>query len=238
MEIQSGAAKGLRMNLSPRCDRGYLFGTHERELQDALARIVRPGMTIYNVGGHTGFFALLLARLSEPNGTVVAFEPNPRVRARLTENVALNSLERRILVLPLALGDVDEIVPFSLSMSDTQGRFADLPHVRDGHVIDVRCCQLDTLLDSGSAEPDVLVIDVEHAEGRVLRGMGDFLERRRPQLFIELHGPQAIREVWDALNVHGYVLRKAPGAEPCTRREDLSYGQYYASHPGNDPIPA
>jgi hypothetical protein len=56
------------------------------------------------------------------------------------------------------------------------------------------------------APPDLLKIDVEGAESRVLHGAADVL-RRRPHLVIETHGPTVERECVEILLGHGYTPR-------------------------------
>jgi FkbM family methyltransferase len=142
VEIMGGVGKGLRMRLTLRRERGYYFGTHESDVQWILSKIVRPGMKVDNIGAHLCFFALILSKLVGPEGQVIAFEPNPEVKKRLVEHLSLNGLDGRVCVEECALGDFDGDARFSLSLSNTQGRFEDLPHVKDGSVINVKSSAL------------------------------------------------------------------------------------------------
>jgi len=65
-------------------------GGGEPEVQAALVKLLRPGMTFYDVGANIGFFSLLAARLVGKTGRVVAFEADPDVAARLREHAARN----------------------------------------------------------------------------------------------------------------------------------------------------
>ena len=44
----------------------YLLGVYEHAVMDYLRRVVRPGSTVIDVGGHTGYHAIYLARLVGP----------------------------------------------------------------------------------------------------------------------------------------------------------------------------
>jgi FkbM family methyltransferase len=68
-----------------------------------LAASLRRGETFYDVGANVGFFTLIAARLVDPGGTVVAFEPLPENVAQLRRNVELNSF-RHVVVVPAAVG--------------------------------------------------------------------------------------------------------------------------------------
>jgi FkbM family methyltransferase len=230
VEIIGGVGKGMEMRLNLRGERGYYLGIHELDVQSCVAKIVRPGMKVYDIGAHLGFFALILNRLVGPEGQVVAFEPNPEVRRRLVEHLSLNNLNGRVRVEDYALGDFDGDVRFSLSLSNTQGRFEDLPHVKAGSVINVHCKQLDKYVEEGGCIPDFILMDVEHAEGRVLRGMFKTIETYKPLMIIETHGPEAIEETWLELQRHNYLLAAIPDLRIVTSVDMVKYGHYLAAH--------
>lgn len=203
------------MVLSPRAESGYFLGTHEPDLQEALPHVIKPGMTVYNLGANIGFFTLALARLVGPAGRVVAFEPNPSAYARLRENLALNDLQARVELRALAAGDSDGEVEFCFALTESQGRFADLPHVpKNAATSKVRCCRIDTFARQAGAPPQAVILDVEHAEGRVLRGMSGLLRQSKPLVILEMHGPEAIAEAWAELARHAYRLTKLPEMSP------------------------
>jgi len=228
--IMGGAGKGLKMNVNLRLERGYYLGIHELDVQSLIAEIVKPGMKVYNIGAHVGFFTVILSKLVGPEGRVVAFEPNPEVRKRLIEHLALNSLNGRVRVEDYALGDFDGDARFSLSLSNTQGRFEDLPHVKDGSVINVHCKRLDRYVEEGGCIPDFILMDVEHAEGRVLRGMFNTIETYRPLIVIETHGREAIEETWLELQRHDYLLATVPDLRIVASSDMVKYGHYLAAH--------
>jgi len=230
VEVVGGVGKGMRMQLNLRQERAYYLGIHELDVQSFIAKIVRPGMKVYNIGSHVGFFTLILSKLVGPEGRVIAFEPNPEVRKRLIEHLALNSLNGRVRVEDYALGDFDGDARFSLSLSNTQGRFEDLPHVKDCSVIKVHCVRLDKYVEEDGCIPDFVLMDVEHAEGRVLRGMFKTIETHKPLIVIETHGPEAIEETWVELEKHQYKLATIPDLRIITSPDMVRYGHYLAAH--------
>ena len=50
------------------------LGTYEAEKQRAIAKLVRPGMTLYDVGAHSGFYTLLFSRLTGTRGMVYSLD--------------------------------------------------------------------------------------------------------------------------------------------------------------------
>jgi FkbM family methyltransferase len=65
-------------------------GFWEMWITAAMARFVRRGTTVVDVGANVGYYTLLLADAVGPQGRVVAFEPNPRIAEMLRMTVAIN----------------------------------------------------------------------------------------------------------------------------------------------------
>ena len=163
-------------------------------------------------------------------GMVIAFEPNPEVRKRLVEHLSLNNLNGRVRVEEYALSDFDGNARFSLSLSNTQGRFEDLPYAKGAPIINVQCERLDKCVEENGCIPDFILMDVEHAEGRVLRGMSKTMETYRPLIVLETHGPEAIGETWVELKRHDYLLAAVPGLKIVVSSNMVRYGHYLAAH--------
>ncbi len=229
VEIKSGFIKGMKMYLNPSKERGYFFGTYEEEVQSILSRHVKSGMTAFNIGAHIGFFTLAISRLVGHDGKVVAFEPNPSVRKRLKENLKINGIENTVKVEEYAANDVDGSAKFSLALSGSQGRFSDLPYVKPGNVIEVPCISIDTYVTKSGVIPDFIFIDVEHAEGRVLKGMSHVMEKYRPLMIIEMHGKDSIKNAFDELRKHDYLISDCHG-EIISSVNRVIYGNYFAAH--------
>src|SRR5262249_28882977 len=77
---------------------------YELETQTALRKIVRPGMTVFDIGANTGYFSVFLADLVGPQGRVYSFEPFPANFRWLQENIKANRLDQ-VQCFPLALSD-------------------------------------------------------------------------------------------------------------------------------------
>lgn len=230
VEIEGGIGKGMKMRLNLRQERVYYFGGHELDVQSILPGMVRSGMRVYNIGAHIGFFALILSKMVGPTGQVIVFEPNPSVRERLIGNISLNDLNGRVRVEECALGDFDGDARFSTSLSSTQGRFEDLPYVKSGSSMNAHCKRFDTYVEEGGLIPDFILMDVEHAEGRVLKGMSRVMEKHRPIIIVEMHGEEAIKESWVELEKHNYLLATVPDFNVVNSLNDVTYGHYLAAH--------
>jgi FkbM family methyltransferase len=204
-QIKNGLGRGLRFNPGP-SSVGFLFGTHDLEVQSALGRLLRPGMTAFDLGANVGFTAVLMARCVSPGGRVVCFEPLPANAELIAKNAALNGFDG-VVVRPEAVGRADGEAEFFLSHSPTWGRLAQAgaaPEQSGSTRVPVR--SLDSLWAAGLLpRPDVIKIDVEGAEADVIAGAREFLAATRPVLLIELHHTnRAVAEAFEGL---GYVLR-------------------------------
>ena len=75
----------------------------ERSL-DILVHSLRPGDTVYDVGGNLGVYTVLLAKVVGEKGMVVAFEPHHETYEQLLDNVRLNGLTN-VRAFQKALGE-------------------------------------------------------------------------------------------------------------------------------------
>lgn len=166
-------------------DRNLYFLGRWYDLEAALAleAFVRPGQTVVDVGANFGHFALEAASRVGPAGKVFAFEPNPKVFARLEMHCDLNDLywiTTRNMGISDADGQLQLTVPRVNSGEATFGKseYSDV----DVHIADVR--RLDDVLND--TKVDFLKIDVEGFEAHVLRGATNMLQRDQPFLITEI----------------------------------------------------
>ncbi len=196
MRVMRGRLAGARINLGGSFIR-YLTGDAEPEVQDALAQLIEPGQTVYDVGANIGFFTILCSRLVGPQGRVYAFEPIPQNLATLRRNVALNGLTNVVVVekaLSSSTGTAEMFVsPWSAFHSlNVAGASKQDNHGPEAGEIVVQTVTLDEFLQDGDVRaPDLVKIDVEGAELIVLAGMGETLRTRKPLLLCELHDTNA-----------------------------------------------
>jgi FkbM family methyltransferase len=187
--IQRGPAQGLKFNPGNAHYAGFLLGTYEPEVQKVFTSLIKPGMTVYDVGANVGFLAVLAARLVGPGGHVICFEPLAVNIEAIRHNAAINSFAN-ISIVPEALGTEDGVAEFLLFDDVGWGRLSDsgAPGLSSGSLtIPVR--SLTTAIDEHHLpSPDVIKVDIEGGEIGMLEGSRNVLSRCRPVLLIELHG--------------------------------------------------
>jgi FkbM family methyltransferase len=197
---------------------GLRSGTYEPHLTAVFERYCRPGMTVVDVGANLGYFSLLASKLVGPAGRVIALEPN-------SENC-------RLLLSSLRLSDASNVELFPVAADEAPGWAYYATHVgSNGGLVDdddllsrfgtvVPTFRLDDLVDG---KVDFLKMDVEGAEGRVVRGATRIIEKDRPIVTTELKEEMlqrvSVRSVADYLGYFGdlgyrpTLLDKEIGAE-------------------------
>ena len=207
--IARGVGQGLRLNVG-RSHGGYLLGTTEPAVQAALAAVLKPGMTYYDIGANVGFHSMIAARLVDPvRGNVICFEPVEENARCLVHNAQLNSFDR-VQVKQFALSDVEQEGRFWLSDEPTWGTLVSVGNEPSRCIgsITIPVQRLDDVVAQDSLPlPNVIKIDVEGAEEGVLKGGARTIRDARPILMIELHGTNtAIDQLLGAMNYTAVVL--------------------------------
>ncbi|MGC1301283.1 MAG: FkbM family methyltransferase [Caulobacteraceae bacterium] len=162
-----------------------LDGYWEMWVTEVMARRVRPGMTVADVGANVGYFTLLLADLVGPGGAVHAFEPNPGIVELLRQNLAVNGFDATIH--PIALSDTNGGL-VRLIVPPNEPKNAHIvpcdPHEAGASTdpMILTTHRLDSL--AALQAVDFLKIDADTAEEAIWRGMSGILEGGRAMTVI------------------------------------------------------
>jgi FkbM family methyltransferase len=146
-----------------------------------LARWLRPGMTVIDIGANLGAYSLPIARLVGPAGQVFAYEPAAETC--------------RLLALSKTKNSADNLHIVAAAVSDSE---------REGHLVLADWSELNALGDSGTGERvkitsldaedqarnwgaiDFIKIDAEGEEERILAGAGAFFAKHSPLVMFEI----------------------------------------------------
>ncbi len=188
---------------------------YEKPMPDLFAAFSRGARGVLDVGSYTGFFSLIAATC-EPMARVVAFEPFPPARAWLEANVACNHLGDRIRVVPFAVSDQPGEANLFVPTTET-GLMETASSLNAGfcgsHLESIRVpvVTLDDFVAEHRCGPiDLIKIDVETLEPRVLAGARRILRDDRPMIFLEVLGPAdpaALKAARDAVDYRSGLLR-------------------------------
>lgn len=140
---------------------------------------LRPGSLVFDIGAHQGIVGLVLAHHIGSSGRIVLVEPIPHNAEQCRRNIRLNDAVG-VTVRQAAVSDVSGRLSIS---SGLNGQGADLSDYAGS--IDVECTTVDELARL-EGRPDVVFIDVEGYEARVLRGAAATLATNA-DWFVEVH---------------------------------------------------
>lgn len=168
-------------------------------LLSMVRELVRPAMTVWDIGANVGLFSFAAAALG---ANVIAVEPDAWLANLMQRSALLNKLP--VTVLPASVSDRQGISHLRVS---EHGR-ASNSLTRTGRGQAVVSVSLDWLLDHFPA-PDVVKIDVEGAEYAVLTGARKVLQAR-PVIFCEVNDHHdAIADLFGKANYEFYAAREA-----------------------------
>ncbi|NOY29550.1 MAG: FkbM family methyltransferase [Planctomycetes bacterium] len=168
--------KGLRLRLYPSANLSdkrllstpFLLDGVERQ---HLAELLPPEAHVVDVGANVGGYSILLLQ-QRPDLHVLAIEADPRLAARLSDNLKLNDLQNRCTVRQLAVTDKQETVCLYRN-HENQGKNSlqtDGPEGSTSDSIDVPGQPLLEILNSAQIDrPDLVKMDIEGYELPVLQ---------------------------------------------------------------------
>lgn len=198
----------------------YWRGFHAEDELRVLDRLIEDGMIFLDVGANQGEFTLFAAKRL-PHGRVISFEPLDSLRRLLVENVNLNGFNH-VLVHSCALSDETARRPIFLPAASTGAgaRNEGLGTLfrtteREMKAATVEVARLDDVVEDLRLDRvDIVKVDVEGAELRVLRGGARMLERFRPLILLEINrealaaSDTTVAELAGFLNGLGYRFER------------------------------
>ena len=185
---------------------------HPPRAHPAALAYLAPGAVAIDVGANLGEWTIPFARAVGTAGHVLAAEPAPRAAAALEATLGANALHQA-QVIRCAVGDHDGFAEFAMpvvSSARIDTGTAQIGAAGPGcEALSVALRSLDSLAAECSLDRvDLIKIDVEGQERRVLDGAEATLHRYRPTLVIET-GHEAAgdrRAIHDRLHGLGYRM--------------------------------
>ena len=170
----------LDLDLDIHVDRLIYMGCYEPLNVYRFRRLLSRGDTVVDVGANIGFFTLLSAGLVGDAGRVLAIEPHPMNFDVLSTAVSRNVLTQ---VTPIAVGldrtdGRGEVRMPDQSIYPNRTASMDASTTGQGHQVTTRA--LDSLLrEEGIEVVDLLKIDVDGFESRIIEGAAVYLREGR-----------------------------------------------------------
>lgn len=166
--------------LSSRWELSFVNNTEETIYTKMMSEF-DEGDVFFDVGANIGFYSCLF---SEKASKVYSFEPNENAAKLLEKNIEQNSLENV------------ELKQIALSNEKSSKTIAKAPGnsvfgtatVKDDENGKIKARKADKLLENQKIQaPDMIKIDVEGHEKKVLKGMEDLIKKASPVIYVESH---------------------------------------------------
>lgn len=164
----------------------------EKGRLEHCAETMKPGMTIIDCGAEVGDFTSWYRQLVEPYGHVIPIEPAEHQWSFIKGTLEANGfLDPPIVSWPGFVGNRD--TGPRVTCRNTWPTCAFDNGVADGGFFHLRddkrhsAIRLDDLCAINALHPDVIVIDTEGSEFKVLEGCGNVLVNDKPLIYVSVH---------------------------------------------------
>lgn len=167
----------------------FIKRCHEPETEMVFKEMAKTSKVFFDVGANIGYFSFLVKQMS-PQAKVYSFEPLPKNIEAYKKNRELNnfaSMELQEVCVADKAGDTEFLIP--PSEESGWGRMAHRD-LFSGEKIQRSVVTLDQFCENHDITGvDLMKIDVEGYEFKVLQGAQKLIETQRPRICIELNEP-------------------------------------------------
>jgi FkbM family methyltransferase len=165
-------------------------GFYEPEELEIIRSAFPKGGTFVDIGANVGNHSLFVGLFLDPK-EIIPIEPNPLAYKVFVNNMILNGLDEKVDMSFLGMGLSDE-------PSDTFGMVFMQRNIGAGRM-EEGTGEISTILGDdmiGDRKVDMIKMDVEGMEMRVLRSLEKTVARDKPRIFVEVDNDN--REDFDA----------------------------------------
>jgi FkbM family methyltransferase len=165
-----------------------------RMLREIFMRIVKKGHIVVDVGAFIGGYTYLFSELVGNKGKVYAFEPVPYLFNILRFHCSLFNL-KNVLTENKAVADHEGYLKLILSEGNVQDNRLAYTENTNKNVL-INTTSLDKYFEKQSVLPDIVKIDVQGADYKVIKGMMNLIKKKNLIIFCEFW-PEGIRRCGD-----------------------------------------
>ncbi len=184
---------GMSLDLANAIHRQIYMGCFANAMTRWAKALLRPGGTFLDIGAHAGYFPLIAADRVGPGGRIFAVEPNPTVFSDLVAQLVANGISN-VRPCNWGLAERHGLVELQIPGETRRDYNATLLPRPDWPATKIEVRRLDDCLNDWHVERiDLMKIDVEGAEPRVLAGGARHLARGTVRhAMIEINGPRLV----------------------------------------------
>ncbi len=164
-----------------------IHGEWEPHILTCCRKYIVPGTTVLDIGANIGVHSVAFAAFAGPKGQVLAFEPSPKVAARLAQNLELNRCTN-VTVVPLAVSSSSSKDATFFSPTGSNRGLGSLQKnfdLANSEQFSVDTVALDDMVEQ-LGDISFIKIDIQGHELSALRGMVATIRSHRPVITFEL----------------------------------------------------
>ncbi len=175
LKINPSEDKGIEWNL-------YRFGTYEKGIINFIQKHLKEGQTFLDIGANIGLLSCVASKKVKDSGKIIAVEANPKTIEILKFNLELNNC-KNAAIIPFGLGDVKTKELFYQNTKLYRGGASFLNQGNESGT-EIEIDTIDNLFPNEKL--DMVKIDVEGFELKVLEGGVNVFKKNRPIFIIEV----------------------------------------------------
>lgn len=187
-----------------------IYGNHEPLTTQIILDELSEGMNCLDIGSNIGYYAMLESKKIGKSGNVWAIEPSPENFSTLVDNVKLQD-NKNIQSFNFAIGDENGEIEFIISKKSNWSKIkqeSDLIEAGD-KIIKVPLKTLNLFSQENKLEKiDILRMDVEGYENKIILGGLEFFKKFKPTIMIEIHkmimGKDETRKIFEKFKEMNY----------------------------------
>jgi len=198
VSILSGPLKGKKWIVGSHNHSAWL-GTYENSQTSIFAEKCKGKEVLWDLGAHAGYYTLLFKTVSH-DSFVFAFEPIANNIRYFQKHQKLNNFNN-IVLFENAVSNEEGVLKFARGNS-VGGKLSE-----EGDMT-VPVVKLSKLLEENEIEfPDVIKMDIEGAEYKVLQDLKPYLASiKKPIIFLSTHGKDVQEQCLKLMNTLNYKI--------------------------------
>jgi len=174
-----------------------------------IAELLQGKECFLDIGAHLGWYTCLAAKII-PNGIVYAFEMDDLNYSLLKKNLLINNCSN-VEAINMAVSDSTSVVGYKRIKDRPSPEFRIDSRTKKQKIaeyVTVNSIKIDDFFEIKELIPDIIKIDVEGAEMKVLRGMKRILYKYKPILFLEIHPANLHDFNTSTYEIFSFLIRK------------------------------
>ena len=232
IEIQIGKKISFRLDYFFGSYKYGSFGDRHNAGFKKWIECCKDKLVVFDVGAHIGLYSIPAGKVIKKDGEVYAFEPSTANCRYLRKHIEYNNC-RNISVQPFLVGERNQtnVEFFENKIADAMNSLIPGKNLEKYQKVLKSQISLDDFCHRENIFPQVIKIDVEGAELRVLKGAEKMLKKQHPPIFLRVHPKrlvllnEMINDLKQLIISLGYSIYDSEG----NVTGELKFGEYILS---------